>query len=104
MQAAEINGIPKLILASSINALGASFGDHLPVSYFPLDEDHHTRCQDAYALSKHLGEQMADAFARRRPGLPTAGGVQIASFRFHLLVGPTEGMFVTNWLGACRIE
>eukprot|EP01046_Picozoa_sp_COSAG06_P036190 COSAG06_NODE_3966_length_4712_cov_3.146976_4_plen_61_part_00 len=36
-------------------------------------------------MSKWVGEQMADAFARRRPGL-----VQIASFRFHLLVGPTE--------------
>ena len=48
-------------------------------------------------MSKWLGEQMADAFARRRPGV-----VQIASFRFHLLVGPTEfgnpGFGPTLWL------
>ena len=48
-------------------------------------------------MSKWLGEQMADAFARRRLGV-----VQIASFRFHLLVGPTEfgnpGFGPTLWL------
>ena len=85
LEAAEMNGIKKIVMASSINALGASFGDHQPVDYFPLDENHRTRAQDAYAQSKWIGEQMGDAFARRRPG-----GVQIASFRFHLLVGPTE--------------
>jgi hypothetical protein len=97
------------------------WADHLPVDYFPLDENHRTRSQDAYAMSKWIGEEMAEgkitsnsllqpcmiytsnsllqpcmicdlthcfvisAFARRRPG-----NVQIASFRFHLLVGPTE--------------
>jgi UDP-glucose 4-epimerase len=97
LEAAEMNGIKKIVMASSINALGASFGDHQPVDYFPLDENHRTRAQDAYAQSKWIGEQMGDAFARRRPG-----GVQIASFRFHLLVGPTEfgmgGMGPSHWL------
>eukprot|EP01047_Picozoa_sp_COSAG01_P125610 COSAG01_NODE_54679_length_330_cov_1.108225_2_plen_36_part_01 len=35
LEAAEINGIGQLILASSINALGAAFGDYQPISYFP---------------------------------------------------------------------
>ena len=49
LEAAEMNGVEKVVLASSVNALGASFGDHLPVSYFPIDEEHPTRAQDAYA-------------------------------------------------------
>ena len=44
------------------------------------------------AESKWLGEQMADAFARRRPAL------QIASFRFHMLVGADDASRVEGWL------
>ena len=54
LEAAEINGIPKVVMASSINALGASFGDYLPVDYFPLDEEHRTRSQDACGSSTGL--------------------------------------------------
>jgi nucleoside-diphosphate-sugar epimerase len=77
LQAAEANGIPKLVLASSINAIGASFCHTLvPPLCFPIDESHPTRAEDAYGLSKWVGEQMADGFARRRP-------IQIASLRLH---------------------
>ena len=47
--------------------------------YFPIDEHHRTRAQDPYSLSKWVGEQIADGFARRRT-------VQIASMRFHALI------------------
>ena len=50
-----MNGVEKVVLASSVNALGASFGDHLPVSYFPIDEEHPTRAQDAYARECQRG-------------------------------------------------
>jgi nucleoside-diphosphate-sugar epimerase len=81
LEAAEHNGIDKVVMASSVNALGASWGDKIQPLYFPIDEDHPTRAQDVYSLSKHLGEEMAAAYARRRP-------MQIASMRFHWLVSP----------------
>jgi UDP-glucose 4-epimerase len=46
-----------------------------------MDEDHPTFAEDSYSLSKWLGEEMAEAFVRRRPG-----AVQIASMRFHGLM------------------
>src|SRR5262249_33456416 len=45
---------------------------------FPVDETQPPRPEESYSLSKWLGEEMAAAFARKRP-------VQIASFRFHAL-------------------
>ena len=41
----------------------------------PLDENHPTRSSDVYATTKWLGEEMAEAFARRYD-------TQIASLRF----------------------
>jgi nucleoside-diphosphate-sugar epimerase len=77
LQAAELLKIPKLVLASSINAMGMAYSkENVPPRYLPVDEEHPTRAEDSYSLSKWIGEQIADGFARRRP-------VQIASFRFH---------------------
>lgn len=77
LEAAAVLGIGKIVMASSINALGAGFSHGIvPPEYFPIDEEHPTRVEDAYSQSKWLGEQMADAFCRRRP-------LQIASMRFH---------------------
>lgn len=77
LEAAHIHRIPKLVLASSINAVGAVFSRALvPPSYFPIDEEHPTRAEDAYSQSKWLGEELAKGFCRRRD-------VQIASMRFH---------------------
>ena len=36
LEAAEINGVENLVLASSVNALGASWGDKLTPEYFPI--------------------------------------------------------------------
>lgn len=77
LEAAELLGIPKLVMASSINALGASFNRSLVAPrYFPLDEEHETRCEEVYSITKWLGEELAAACARRRRE------VQIASLRF----------------------
>ena len=76
LEAAELLGIPKLVMASSINALGASFNREVVAPhYFPLDEEHETRCEEVYSTTKWLGEELAAASARRR-------AVQIASLRF----------------------
>jgi len=82
LEAAEILGIGKIVMASSVNAVGAVFSKGItPRPYFPVDEDHPTFSEDSYSLSKWLGEEMADAFVRRR-----SGNVQIASMRFHGLM------------------
>lgn len=76
LEAAEAHGIGKVMMASSINAVGASFWTFQPREYMPIDEELPTKAADAYAQSKWLGEQMAEAFCRRRP-------MQIASMRYH---------------------
>ena len=82
LEAAELLGIKKIVLASSVNAVGAFFSKNItPRPYFPIDEEQPTFAEDAYSLSKWLGEEMADAFTRRRQGQ-----VQIASVRFHGLM------------------
>ncbi len=80
LEAAELHELPKVVMASSINAIGAVFSKAaVAPQYFPVDEEHPTRAEDGYAQSKWLGEEMADAFCRRRD-------VQIASMRFHALL------------------
>ena len=85
LQAAEALGLGKLVLASSVNAIGAAFNlTRVPPEYFPIDEQHPTRAQDPYSISKWAGEQIADGFARR---LAAQGRtIQIASFRLHALL------------------
>jgi nucleoside-diphosphate-sugar epimerase len=86
LEAASLLGIKKVVMSSSINAIGAAFGPRPwePPGYFPIDEDHPTRCQDAYAITKWLGEEMARAFARRD------ASVQIASLRYAAVVPNDE--------------
>jgi nucleoside-diphosphate-sugar epimerase len=77
LDAAEMLGIEKLVLASSVNAVGLSYSQHrIEPASFPVDENQPARPEESYSISKWVGEQMADAFARKRR-------VQIASFRFH---------------------
>ena len=82
LEAAEIHGVRKIVMASSVNAVGAVFSKEVtPRPYFPIDEDQPTLAEDAYSQSKWLGEEMADAFVRRNPGK-----LQRASMRFHGLL------------------
>ena len=84
LEAAEIHAIPRVVMASSINAIGATFSKtRVAPLYFPIDEQHPTRVEDGYAQSKWLGEEMAAAFCRRRE-------MQIASLRFHALLDSEE--------------
>jgi nucleoside-diphosphate-sugar epimerase len=76
LEAAEMIGIKKIAMASSVNAIGAAFNRSVvPPEYFPIDEKHKTRCEEVYSVTKWLGEELAAACARRRD-------VQIASLRF----------------------
>ena len=71
LEAAEEKGIEKIVLASSVNALGAGWPATLwgeppiPPEYFPVDEKHPTRNKDVYSMTKWLGEELGESFARK---------------------------------------
>jgi len=77
--AAEETGVDRVVLASSINAVGAAYSRVPRFDAFPVTEDHRSYAEDPYSISKVLGEQAADAFARRRPG------AVLTSLRLHAL-------------------
>ena len=84
MHACEQLGIRKVLLGSSYNAVGAMGtamarwgGGWKDPLYLPLDEEHPTRAEEAYSVTKFLGEELADAFARRNPDM------QLGSMRFN---------------------
>ena len=73
-RAAEQLKIRTVVLGSSYNAVGAMGTaarweprEVKPPEYFPLDQDTATRAEDPYSVAKWLGEEIADAFARRSP-------------------------------------
>lgn len=65
LEAARAEGIPKVVLTSSVGALGFSFPTHpcLP-DYLPVDTMHPRRPQDVYGLSKLMNEESAAAMTR----------------------------------------
>ncbi len=70
LKAAADTGIKKVVIASSTAAFGFIYAPKpmLP-DYLPLDEQHPSRPQDPYGLSKVVGEQIADSFARLCPDM-----------------------------------
>jgi nucleoside-diphosphate-sugar epimerase len=76
LEAASALGINRVISASSVSVLGFPFFEQpFAPSYVPIDEAHPLLPQDAYALSKRIGEELADGFARR-------GRLSVVSLRF----------------------
>jgi len=65
-EAAVIGGVPLVVSTSSGSAYGFAW-QHRPFlpNYVPMDEDHPDLAQDAYGLSKMVGEQIAHGFNRR---------------------------------------
>lgn len=70
VEACVLNGVSRLVYASSMSVLGYPFFEQ-PVepAYLPFDSAHPVAPQDAYALSKWLGEEVAASAVRRRPEL-----------------------------------
>ena len=65
-QAAALTGIKRVVVASSINALGFFFGCEYPtVHYLPIDEKHPRYTTDPYSFSKEILEEIAGYFWRR---------------------------------------
>jgi nucleoside-diphosphate-sugar epimerase len=66
VEASVLSGIPRLLYASSFSVTGYPF-NVVPAApgYLPLDAAHPPAPQDAYALSKWLGEEIVAAAVRR---------------------------------------
>jgi nucleoside-diphosphate-sugar epimerase len=76
LEAAATLRIKRVVYASSVSVLGFPFFERpFAPDYVPIDEAHPLLPQDAYALSKRIGEELADGFARR-------GRLTVVSLRF----------------------
>ncbi len=83
LQAASDFGIRKVVVASSLSALGVAYKTHpIQLDYLPIDEAHPPLAQDAYGLSKIVDEEVARGFARLNPAM------SIISLRLPLLANP----------------
>lgn len=66
VEAAVQNGAARIVYASSMSVLGYPFFvKPITPAYLPIDAAHPHAPQDAYALSKWLGEEILDAAVRR---------------------------------------
>ncbi|WP_136439269.1 NAD-dependent epimerase/dehydratase family protein [Pacificoceanicola onchidii] len=84
MEAAVKLGIPKVIFASSETAYGICFADGVrKPQYIPVDEDHPTEPEDAYAMSKVVGEATGRAFQAR-------AGIDVYGLRINNVIAPEE--------------
>ncbi|KAG8887278.1 Glucosyltransferase-like protein [Tulasnella sp. 332] len=84
--AAAEAGVKRVVMASRpvhgihdvVNAIGGFYCPGLPkYEYFPIDEEHPMRPEDAYSLSKQVLEMQCDSIARTHPDM------SIASLRLH---------------------
>ncbi len=77
LRAAADMGVKKVVIASSTAAFGFIYATKLwAPEYLPLDENHPSKPQDSYGLSKVLGEQIADSI------VSVNGDMTISSLRF----------------------
>ncbi len=81
-EAARRLSIRNVVWASSETVLGLPFDK--PPPYAPVDEAYPGRPETAYSLSKYLGEQMAEQFARWDPEL------KIVGLRFSNVMEPAD--------------
>ena len=99
LEAAVLLGIKKVVMASSISALGFAF-QHRPFSplRLPVDETHPLRSQDCYGLSKMLGEELAEGIARREPTL------SLTSLRFTWVINEADQKMLRETHDAQSLE
>lgn len=89
VEAAVLCGAKRFVYASSMSALGYPFYEQkVAPAYLPIDSKHPIEAQDAYGVSKWLGEELVDSAVRRRPQMSAV------SFRMPWIQSP-EG-FVAN--------
>lgn len=70
LKAAAHLGVKKVVMASSTAAFGFIYARRpWTPDYLPLDENHPSKPQDPYGLSKLVGEQIADATVAAHPAM-----------------------------------
>lgn len=75
-EAADAEGIKRVVQASSINAFGCFWGTvDIAPQYLPVDEAHPTYTTDPYSYSKELVENIGDYYWRR-------SGISSVALRF----------------------
>jgi nucleoside-diphosphate-sugar epimerase len=95
-EAARRLRIRNVVWASSETVLGLPF--EKPPPYAPVDENYPGRPETAYSLSKHLGEQMAEQFARWDSGL------KIVGLRFSNVMEPADYRRFPGYDGDARLR
>ncbi|WGW05680.1 NAD-dependent epimerase/dehydratase family protein [Tropicibacter oceani] len=84
MEAAVKLGIPKVVFASSETTYGVCFADGMRrPAYIPVDEEHPTVPEDAYAMSKVCNEVTGRSFQAR-------SGIDIYGLRINNVIEPSE--------------
>ncbi|MCJ7735712.1 MAG: NAD(P)-dependent oxidoreductase [Anaerolineae bacterium] len=78
--ACEEAGVPRIVYASSINALGA-VGGYRPAHYLPIDDAYPCHPAPGYQLSKYLSDEICRSYTYRF-------GLTTLSLRFGLIVSP----------------
>lgn len=75
-------GVKRVASASSNAIVGWSYSEKFMPDYLPIDEDHPLRPEDAYGLSKEIGETIARSYALK--------GLETVSLRPSGVVAPEE--------------
>lgn len=83
-------GLTRIVMASSVNAIGSTWSRAPRFDYFPVDRHHRTRNDDPYSLSKWIGECQADSIVSRHPQL------SVASLRLHMFMRDRAEAIVVN--------
>jgi nucleoside-diphosphate-sugar epimerase len=89
-------GVGRVVWASSETVLGLPF-DPQPPLFAPIDETIEPRPESSYALSKLVGETMAEQFARRT-GIPFVG------LRISNIMEPHDYDRFPSWQGDARVR
>ena len=93
--AAADRGVGRVVWASSETVLGLPFDD--PPAFAPIDEHHPPRPETSYALSKLVGETLAEQFARRT-GIPFVG------LRISNIMEPPDYAIFETWQDDARLR
>ena len=86
--AAVDRGVDRVVWASSETVLGLPFDE--PPAYAPIDEQHPPRPESSYALSKLVGETMADQLSRQ-------SGIPFVGFRISNIMEPHDYARFETW-------
>lgn len=93
--AAVDRGVGRVVWASSETVLGLPFDE--PPAYAPIDEAHPPRPESSYALSKLVGETLAEQLARR-------SGVPFLGLRISNIMEPPDYEGFAAWQDDARVR